>query len=154
MFGTPKMTKHWVILAILAILGVPKKGTLGCPNQNSKIIFFRPSTPRKPRIYSRHLRNPNWTSKSDFWPFYWFYPGLKFLRTLGPVYDWETSIHSCPLLETPFTAEINSALFNVHANLDSEWNIFLRDTAYGDWRHSGRLLLGIRKLVFPLFAQK
>ena len=48
MFGIPKMAKHWVILAILAILGVPKKGTLGCPNQNSKIIFLDLVHPENP----------------------------------------------------------------------------------------------------------
>ena len=80
MFGTPKMAKHWVILAILAILGVPKKA-LWVPESKFWDHFYRPNTPLKPP--RRHLRNPNQTLKVIFSHFIDFvhFP-IEFFRKL------------------------------------------------------------------------
>ena len=61
--GNPEMTK-WPILGCQMALQVPK----------SKFWdhFYWPKLPPKPPF--RPSRNPNRTSKSDFWPFYWFLP--------------------------------------------------------------------------------
>ena len=58
------------LLFCLAILGVPKMA-LRVPKSKFWDHFYRPNTPPKPP--KRHLRKPNRTSKSDFWPFYVFW---------------------------------------------------------------------------------
>ena len=43
---------------------------LWVPESKFRDHFYRPKPPPKPP--KRHLRNPNRTSKSDFWPFFYF----------------------------------------------------------------------------------
>ena len=63
------MWAKWISLWFSLILGVPKMA-LRVPESKFWDHFYRPKPPPKPP--KRHLRNPNRTSKSDFWPFFYF----------------------------------------------------------------------------------
>ena len=69
-FRYPQNSQKHPKWPILGVLGGTENGTWVAQIKILRPLFNTNTPPKPPK---RYLRNPNRTSKSDFWPFYWFW---------------------------------------------------------------------------------